>query len=349
MTEYLRKDLADALAAEDVPRFHADQIFTWFYQRRAADYGSMTTLSKSLRERLAEAVPLRLPEVLAEDRSADGTRKWLLGLADGKTVECVLMPVDDRWSLCVSSQVGCRLGCRFCTTGGQGYERDLTAGEIVGEVVVAGRNLAEGERITNVVFMGMGEPLDNYDAVTRAIRILYDGFGLNLSSRRVTVSTAGLVPGIERLGREADLEVSLAVSLNAPTDAIRGRIMPIAKKYPLDALLAACRAFPMRPRRRITMEYVMLKGINDRVEHARQLAKALEGVRCMVNLIRFNGNPADGYEPPEEADVLAFQETLRARGYRAIIRVSRGADIRAACGQLRSACGRDLRDGPEED
>jgi 23S rRNA (adenine2503-C2)-methyltransferase len=337
LTDLTRERLAAYLAARGARRYHADHVFAWFYQKRAISFDPMTDLSKALRASLAGALSLALPEVQAVRESADGTKKLLFRLADGQHVESVLMPIDDHHTVCVSSQVGCRFGCRFCLTGERGFVRDLTAGEIVGQIVACDRLLPEGEKVTRVVFMGMGEPLDNYDAVTTAVRVLQDDFGMCLSSRRITVSTAGHVPGLTRLAAEKDLEVALAVSLNAADDATRSAIMPINRAWPMADLLAALRAFPLRPRQRITIEYVLLAGVNDSTKDADKLARALEGVRCMVNLIPRNAGGADGQgdRPPDDATVLAFQKRLHHHGYRAIIRTPRGADIEAACGQLR--------------
>ena len=330
-----RAALGDLLAARGASRFHADQIFPWFYQRRAASFAEMTDLGKALRAGLAREISLALPEARDVRTSADGTRKVLFRLEDGEHVESVLMPIDGHRTACISSQVGCRWACRFCLTGRRGCVRDLATREIVGQVVACDRMLPPGEKITRVVFMGMGEPLENYEPVTAAVRILQDDFGTCLSSRRITISTAGYLPGLERLAAEADLEVALAVSLNAADDATRSKIMPINRRYPMEKLVDALRRFPMRSRARITIEYVLLAGVNDRTTDADHLARALAGVRCMVNLIPLNPAPDLKFAPPPRETVEAFQERLHKHGYRAIIRTPRGPDVCAACGQLR--------------
>ena len=338
-----RPDLEGLLATLGVPRFHAASIFTWFYRKGAASFGEMTTLAKGLRADLAGRVSLAVPETAEVRTSADGARKVLLRLQDGRHVESVIMPIRGRVTLCISTQVGCRMGCRFCLTGRPAFVRDLSAGEIVGQVVACRRLLGGEGEITNVVFMGMGEPLDNYDNVMRAVRILYDDHGLCLSARRLTVSTVGLLSGLRRLAREPDLEVALAVSLNAADEPARSDLMPVNRKHPMTELLAVLKEFPLRARQRITIEYVLLGGVNDSPEDADGLARRLEGLRCMVNLIPFNPYEGSGFCAPVEEAALAFQERMLHHGYRTIIRRSRGADIGAACGQLRGLL------EPEED
>jgi 23S rRNA (adenine2503-C2)-methyltransferase len=318
--------------------FRARQILSWICRRGAADIDGMTDLSRSFRERLAEAARIGLPEVLKVSRAADGTTKLLLSLEDGRTVESVIIPDEGRTTLCVSSQVGCGLACAFCLTGRLGFLRNLSAAEIVGQVIVANNYLRErGGGLTNIVFMGMGEPLLNFDEVRRALVLILSGRALSFSWRHVTVSTAGIPEGIRRLGDE--ILVNLAVSLNAPDDETRTAIMPINRKYPLGALTAALFAYPLKRGRRITLEYVLLSGVNDTVGHARALARLVGGLRVKINLIPFN--PFDGapFARPDDEAVLRFQEVLLGAHLFAVVRKSKGADIGAACGQLAAGSG----------
>ena len=319
--------------------FRASQVMKWLYHRGVDDFGAMTDLSKALRERLAEAAEVPLPEVAADLPSADGTRKWVVRLADGNCVEMVFIPDEGRGTLCVSSQVGCALNCSICSTARQGFSRNLTAAEIIGQVVVAARALGipenKGERVvTNVVLMGMGEPLLNLDEVIPAMRLMIDDLGFAVSRRRVTISTAGVVPGIERL-RQEGIDVSLAVSLHAVDDALRDELVPINRKYPIAGLLEACRRYVAgKPHRRVTFEYVLLEGVNDSVEDARRLVKLLRGVPAKVNLIPFNPFPGGAYNRPTQAAIDRFREVLIAGDLTTITRKPRGEDIDAACGQL---------------
>jgi 23S rRNA (adenine2503-C2)-methyltransferase len=311
----------------------------WLHRNGAASLDEMSDLSKGLRQRLAEAATLTTLEVASEQRSVDGTIKWTWRTADGKLIESVYMPEADRKTLCVSSQVGCALGCTFCMTGTMGLARHLTPGEIVDQVHRANRRLVElgegpGPRpLTNLVFMGMGEPLHNFEHLKVALGLLLDDDdGPNFSHRHVTVSTSGLVPVIRRLGEET--QVKLAVSLNASTDAQRDRLMPINRRYPIGELLAACRAFPLRQGRRITFEYVLLAGQNDADEDAERLARLVRGIPAKINLIPYNDNPGLGFHAPAPARVEAFHQILLGRQITAVIRKNRGGDIAAACGQL---------------
>ncbi len=312
--------------------FHARQVMRWVYKRGATGFDAMTDLSAGLRERLAREASLAVPRVAAEHESRDGTRKLLLELGDGKRVETVLIPDAGRITQCVSTQVGCAMGCAFCRTGTQGYERNLTAGEIVGQVVLGQRRA--GARITNVVFMGMGEPLHNRDNVVRAVRILGSDHGLNITRRRLTVSTSGLVDEMRRL--PADVLPALAVSLNATTDAVRDRLMPVNRRWPIAELLGALKDLPLPPRARYTIEYVLLGGVNDTPDDARRLVRLLSDVRCKVNLIAYNPHPDSPFRAPDPAAVEAFQAHLLAKNFTAILRKSRGEDILAACGQLKA-------------
>jgi 23S rRNA (adenine2503-C2)-methyltransferase len=292
----------------------------------------MTDISKEDRRFLEERCRIGELEILERQKAPDSTEKWLLGLEDGLRVETVLIPEEDHWTQCISTQVGCAMGCGFCRTGGMRLSRQLRAWEIV-EQVVAARRSFEGGRVRNVVLMGMGEPLANYDAVVRAIRILLLAEGLDLSKRRITLSTCGLVPELKLLAEEG-LGVSLAVSLNATTDELRSRLMPVNRRYPLGALLSACRELPLPPRGRITFEYVLFGGLNDSPEDARRMVRLLRRIRCKVNLIPHNPFPGSPFSRPEEARVLAFQRILADAGLTAPIRRSHGAEISAACGQL---------------
>lgn len=319
--------------------FRAAQVMQWIHQHGVVDFEAMTNLGKALRARLAEVAEVRLPEVALEQRSTDGTCKWLLRLADGNCVEAVFIPEEGRGTLCVSSQVGCALDCTFCSTARQGFNRNLTCGEIIGQVWLAVRELdpAPGsgrERmITNVVLMGMGEPLLNLDNVVRATNLMMDDLAYGLSKRRVTLSTAGVVPALDRLAELSD--VSLAVSLHAPDDALRSELVPINRKYPIRELLAACRRYlGENDRRRVTIEYVLLAGINDSPAHARALCRVLKGLPSKINLIPFNPFPGAPYGCPDDATIDEFRNILIAAGFTTVTRKTRGADIDAACGQL---------------
>jgi len=316
------------------PGYRGRQVAGWIYQKGVGDFAAMTDLPKSLRARLAADAAVAVPEVAERLVSRDGSRKLALRLADGRTVHAVLMPDDDRLTLCVSTQVGCGFACAFCYTGTMGLVRNLTAGEIVGQVFAA-RALAGEQRLTHVVFMGMGEPLANYAATVKAVRILTAADGFGFSPRRITISTVGLVQGIERLARE-NLRVNLAISLHAATDEVRSRLMPVNRGWGLDDLLAACRRFPLPVRQRMTFEYALLDGVNDSAEDARRLARRLHGIRAKVNLIPFNAWAGSGFQRPPLERILAFQRILLDAGLTATIRWSKGEDVGAACGQLQT-------------
>lgn len=321
-------------------RFRAVQLFRWIHQKGARDFAQMTDLAKSLRDKLAATAEIRALPVASEQVSADGTVKWLFDVGDGNAVETVFIPEDDRGTLCVSSQAGCAVGCRFCSTGHQGFSRNLTTGEIVAQLWFAEHalcrrlGLAAGERaVTNVVMMGMGEPLNNFDNVVAAMSVMLDDHAYGLSRRRVTLSTSGVVHKLRRL-KEA-LPVALAVSLHAPDDELRSRLMPINSSYPIAELLAACKDYlEAAPRDFITFEYVLLDGVNDAPAHARALAKLLREVPCKLNLIPFNPFPGSGFARPRPEAVTRFRDILVEEGYVATIRKTRGDDIDAACGQL---------------
>ena len=330
-------ELTERLESLGKARFRATQIFKWLYKRDAAGFEEMTDLSMALRQELAESFAINRFPVLDSQKSEDGTEKLLLGLPDGENVEVVLIPGEHgRLTLCISSQIGCKLKCGFCRTGTMGFTRDLTSGEIVEQVQAAGRYLGGDtrERITNLVLMGMGEPLLNYDNVVRAIRTMYTEHGLNYSSRKITISTAGVLPAMERLGRE--IEVSVAISLHAVDNETRSMLMPINKKYPIEALMEVCRNYPLGTRRRLTFEYLLIHGVNDSLEDAKKLAKLMRTVKSKVNLIPFNRFEGCSWEPPDWDHILAFQKVLLDGSVTTIIRKSRGEDILAACGQLKS-------------
>ncbi|RMG30377.1 MAG: 23S rRNA (adenine(2503)-C(2))-methyltransferase RlmN [Gammaproteobacteria bacterium] len=317
--------------------YRARQVMKWLYHHQCEAFEGMTDLSRALRARLAAEARLTLPEVAAEQRSADGTRKWLFRLADGNAIETVFIPEEDRGTLCVSSQVGCALNCSFCSTARQGYNRNLSTAEIVGQLVMANRLLGGQVQtrriITNVVMMGMGEPLLNFENVVAAMRVMMDDLGFGISKRRVTLSTSGVVPAIDRLRRECD--VSLAVSLHAARDDLRDLLVPINRKYPIDVLLEACRRYVANePRRRVTFEYVMIDGVNDRDEDARLLLRRLARVPAKVNLIPFNPFPGSPYRTSPRERIDAFRDRLHRGGIVTITRRTRGDDIDAACGQL---------------
>ena len=320
------------VAARGYPAYRATQILSWTYRRRASSFAAMSDLPHALRAALAAdfQLPALIPTVVAHSR--DDTRKLLFELDARAAIEAVLIPDPPRLTLCISSQAGCGMGCGFCATARLGLLRNLTPTEIVGQVLAAQAQLRPEERISNLVFMGMGEPLANYDAVVQAIEILTAEWGVAISARRITVSTVGLVPAMERLVR--DTQVNLAVSLSGTTDAQRARLMPINQRYPLDALLGMCRALPIPQRRRITFEYVMLAGVNDSLDDAVRLARLLRGIRSKVNLIPFNPFPDAGFERSPDETILRFQQRLLDAGLNATIRRSRGRDIQAACGQL---------------
>ncbi|MBE7940242.1 MULTISPECIES: 23S rRNA (adenine(2503)-C(2))-methyltransferase RlmN [Ramlibacter] len=324
-------------------RFRATQLFRWIHQRGASDFTAMSDLARSLREKLqVHALVQGLP-VISQQESADGTIKWLFDVGHGDAVEAVFIPEDDRGTLCVSSQAGCAVGCRFCSTGHQGFSRNLSTGEILAQLWFAEhflrRHLGTSERvISNVVMMGMGEPLQNYGALVPALRVMLDDHGYGLSRRRVTVSTSGVVPMMDRLGE--DCPVALAVSLHAPNDALRDQLVPLNRKYPLAELLDACNRYLERaPRDFITFEYCMLDGVNDQPEHAQQLVDLVKrhagrGVSCKLNLIPFNPFPASGLTRSPHKQVLAFAKMLSDAGIVTTVRKTRGDDIAAACGQL---------------
>ena len=326
------EDLAVELGAS---RYRGRQLATWIYRKGVFELEAMSDLPKDFRARLGERAVIEVPEPERVTPSQDGSRKLVYRFADGNRISSVLMPDDDRLTLCVSTQVGCGFECRFCLTGVMGLERNLTAGEIVGQVLGANRLLAPDQHVTHIVFMGMGEPLANYAALVTSLRILTDAkLGLGYSPRRITVSTVGLVPGIEKLGREA-LKVNLAISLHAASDEVRGPLMPVNRSFDLKTLLAALRRYPLAHRQRIFFEYVLLEDVNDSPDDAARLVRLLRGIRAKVNLIPFNDWEGAEFRRPPLPRILAFQSILLDAGLTTTVRWSKGEDIGAACGQLR--------------
>ncbi len=333
LLDFDRHGLEGFFGGLDEKPFRARQLMQWIYQRGVTEFEPMSDLSKSLRARLSESAEVRLPEVVLDQVSGDGTRKWLIRLDSGNSIETVFIPESDRNTLCISSQVGCALDCTFCATARQGFNRNLSTGEIIGQVWMAAQALGD-IRISNVVFMGMGEPLTNFDNVVAALNILVDDFAYGLSKRRVTLSTSGVIPALDRLGDVAD--VSLAVSLHAPSDALRNQLVPLNRKYPIADLMAACRRYLAKQpaKRRVTWEYVMLDGVNDSDEHARQLVGLIRSIPSKVNLIPFNPFPGTDYRRSPAHRIDRFREILLEAGLTAVTRRTRGDDIDAACGQL---------------
>ncbi|PIE70394.1 MAG: 23S rRNA (adenine(2503)-C(2))-methyltransferase RlmN [Deltaproteobacteria bacterium] len=332
---YDRKGLAAWFRSAGEPSYRADQVFKWVYLRQTDRFEAMTDISKSLRQRLAETFTVERLHVAAIDTSADGSQKFLFRLTDGQFVESVLMPGDDRYTLCVSSQVGCAMGCRFCMTAQGGLTRSLSPGEIIAQVRDVQMRIPEGGRLTNVVFMGMGEPLANFDAVMQALEVICDGdFGLKISRRRVTLSTCGLVSRFADMAARS--RVNLAISLNASDNRTRSMLMPVNHRFPLDTLIDACRAYALTPRDKITFEYILMKGINDSAEDAYRLSRLLRPVQAKINLIPFNEHPKSEFKRPDPSVIQAFQQILLDQSYTVIVRKSMGQDIAAACGQLRA-------------
>lgn len=344
-------ELKELLTSQGLPAFRAKQVWHWIYHRGARDFDSMGNLPKDLRGEMTKKYSIERPKVVTEQKSSDGTIKWLLAMSDGQQVEAVFIPEAKRGTLCVSSQVGCTLTCKFCHTGTQPLVRNLGPHEILQQIMHARDVLEEwpskdskneGRDLTNIVMMGMGEPLYNYDNVAKALKICMDEEGLCISKRRITLSTSGVVPQIRQCGEE--LNVNLAISLHAPTDELRSSIMPINNKYPLAELLDACRDYPgLSQQRRITFEYVMLKDVNDSDDDARNLAALLKDIPSKINIIPFNSWPGSGYECSTDERVSSFARILEKAGYDAPVRRPRGRDILAACGQLKSASKRAVK------
>lgn len=338
LLNYSRPQLRELLTTIGEKSFRADQLIKWIHQIGMTDFEGMTNLSKVFRQKLPEIAEVKIPEIIWDRASNDGTHKWLLRFDDGNCIEMVFIPEKNRGTLCVSSQVGCALNCSFCSTGKQGFNRNLTVAEIIGQVFIAVRHLSKDgttkdRAVTNVVFMGMGEPLLNLDNVLSASDIMMDDLAYNLSKYRVTLSTSGLIPQMEQLKKQS--KVALAVSLHAPNDELRNELVPINKKYPLRELMAVCKDYyENEPRRTVTFEYVMLDGVNDSETHAKQLVKLIRNVPCKMNLIPFNPFPNSGYETSSFEAILRFQKIVAESGINTTIRKTRGDDIDAACGQL---------------
>ncbi len=332
-----REHIAKWCETSGIKPYRTAQILRWLYARGAVCFDNMTDLSKQIRHQLSEQFALSFPKKIKEEVSVDGSRKFLFGLSDENHIETVLIPEKDHYTLCISTQVGCAMGCRFCLTAKNGLVRNLTPGEITGQVLQAQREITatdgDKSRLTNIVLMGMGEPLANYDSVISAIRIITDhADGMGFSTRRVTLSTSGLVPRFSQLGK--DTRIRLAISLNATQNTTRDMLMPVNKTWPLEALIDACAAYPLAPRDKITFEYILIAGVNDSPEDARRLAKLLAPVKAKINLIPFNEHRASGFKRPDESAIFSFQKILHQKNYTAIIRRSKGQDISAACGQL---------------
>jgi len=333
-----QQELKDFFNSIEEKPFRASQVMKWIYHEGVVDFQEMTNLSKALRNKLDDIAEVRLPEMTMEHPSSDGTRKWILKMFDGNQIETVFIPEKGRGTLCVSSQVGCTLNCTFCSTATQGFNRNLSTAEIVGQVVFANRALGIPKNkavlpVTNVVMMGMGEPLMNFDNVIRAMAIMNDDIGCGISKRRITLSTSGVVPQMLKMRDVCD--VSLAVSLHAPTDELRNELVPINKKYPIKVLLEACNHYVKdKARRRVTFEYIMIDGVNDSPKHAKQLARILETVPAKINLIPFNPFSQSDFKRSSPEAIQIFQDILIAAGYTTIVRKTRGDDIDAACGQL---------------
>jgi len=313
--------------------FRGRQVMQWIYQKAIREIDHMTDLSKSLRKKLKEITFIGSLRLTKREISQDGATKYLFELEDGQAIESVLIPDEERLTLCISTQVGCAMGCKFCVTGQMGFSRNLTPGEILKQILEVRRDL-HSRNLTNIVLMGMGEPLANFEAVKRAIFIMEDELALNFSARRITLSTVGLIPELRRLFEEG-VRCRLAVSLNAADQETRAYLMPISRKYPLEDLIECCRSLPIPPRDRITFEYVLIKDVNASPEDAKKLALLLKGIKCKINLIPLNEAPEIPFKVPSEKEILSFQKILIKHGFTALIRESRGRDISAACGQLR--------------
>jgi 23S rRNA (adenine2503-C2)-methyltransferase len=326
------EETTNLIESYGIEPYRAEQIRKWIFGRRVESFQEMTNISKELRRFLDSRCDLSSLKVVETQSSFDGTKKYLFELEDGHKIESVLIPEQGHYTACISSQVGCAMGCAFCCTGKQGLFRNLKSSEIVNQVIQIKRFMDEPERLTNIVFMGMGEPLANFEAVKKAVRNILSPEALNFSRRRVTISTCGIVPMIARLGRE--IPINLAVSLNAADDATRSLLMPINRRYPLAELIEALRVYPLQKGRRITFEYVLIKDMNDGPEDARRLARLLSAIRSKINLIPFNQYSGSPFQPPDEERVLEFQQELIAKRLTATIRHSKGGDISAACGQL---------------
>ncbi len=326
-------ELSDWAVSAGEKKFRAQQLYQWLYLHKADSWESMSNLSKKFRELLAKSFRLERIKIVNQQSASDGTIKILQQLEDGQEIESVLLVHDDHYTVCISTQVGCAMGCKFCLTAGMGLKRNLTAGEIVEQVLNLWSLLPPGESIRNIVYMGMGEPFHNYDNTLKSLNIFLNDHGFNFSSRRITVSTSGIIPGIERFARETD-KANLAISLNGVTQEARKKLMPISKRYTLEDLMAACRNFPQETRKRITFEYILMKGLTDSLQSARQLVKLLHGTKSKINLIVYNENPDLAFKSPDQEAVKRFQQYLLDHGLVVTLRSSKGQGISAACGQL---------------
>lgn len=327
-------DLEKLIQHKGKEKYRTQQLYKWVYEKKVTNFDQMTNLSKDFREELKALFTFDLPKVVTHLKSVDGTQKFLFDMGEGQTVEAVLIPSDDRMTLCISSEVGCNMACRFCFTGKQKLKRRLTTEEIVGQFLQSQSLLPEGMKITNIVFMGMGEPLDNPEAVFKTIEILSNDWGINFSRRKITVSTSGIVPEMWRI---AASKARLAVSLNGYSDESRSKVMPINKKWNILELLNECRKYARDTKDKVTFEYVLLKGVSDQIEHARELYQITRDIPCKINIIPFNEHPNSGFERPSDKDVIAFQNELMRLGAHVLLRRTMGRDIFAACGQLTSA------------
>lgn len=335
LLDFTLEEMKTFISSLGKEKFRARQIMKWLHQVGSTSFADMTTLSRAFRDKLAEISRIQRPQIVKIQKSNDGTKKALLRLEDGLFIESVLIPGKSHWTICISTQAGCAMDCQFCLTARQGLKRNLQPSEIVGQLISLRQETPEGPNIKNIVMMGMGEPLANYKNTLKAINILTCDFGLGISNRKITVSTCGLAPQIVQLGK--DICINLAVSLNAPDDATRNKLMPVNKKYPLGVLLEACRQYPMPGRRLLTFEYILIAGVNSSVRDAEKLANLLKGLRCKLNLIVFNKIPESAFKSPSLKEVEKFQQVLLDRHFTTIIRKSKGSDILAACGQLSGA------------
>ena len=332
LLDFTLEEMEKFISSAGKEKFRARQIMKWLHQSGSLSFDDMTTLSRNFREKLAAIARIQRPEIIKILTSQDGTKKALLRLEDDLCIESVLIPGKSHWTICLSTQAGCAMDCKFCLTASQGFKRNLLPSEITGQLIALKHEKPEGIDIKNIVMMGMGEPLANYENTLKTINILTCDFGLGISNRKITVSTCGLAPQIVQLGK--DICINLAVSLNAPDDATRNKLMPINKKYPLEVLLDACKKYPMPGRRLLTFEYILIEGVNSSLHDAEKLAALLKNQRCKLNLIVFNEYPGSSFKSPPQKAVEAFQQLLIKKHFTTMIRASKGSDILAACGQL---------------
>jgi len=332
LLDFTLEEMEKFISSSGKEKFRARQIMKWLHQKGSVSFDDMTTLSRDFRTKLSELARISRPQIVKIQTSTDGTKKALLRLEDGLFIESVLIPGKSHWTICISTQAGCAMDCKFCLTARQGLKRNLLPSEITGQLITLRHETPEGPNIKNIVMMGMGEPLANYENTLKSINILTDDFGLGISNRKITVSSCGLAPQIVRLGK--DVCINLAVSLNAPDDITRNKLMPVNKKYPLKTLLDACRKYPMPGRRLLTFEYILIDGVNSSARDAETLAALLKNQRCKINLIVFNEYPDSEFKAPPQKDVKAFQQILINNNYTTMLRKSKGSDILAACGQL---------------